>query len=317
MKTILFFIFTLSIFTQSHSQNNDFFKDNPVWYYNFYCCEIFACKEGWERFKVVGDTIIQGKTCKIIERCTKIKVVDFFGNIISGYDIGSRPDTYMYDTLGVIYEYYGENEEFKLALDFSKEVGDTIKYPLSNQWDCDTDSLVFVIEEKLLLQPDSIYSIKWQRIDNNDISFEFPWAFVHYSDRGPLINFTIAPNVDFDCNNGIECGTPYTSLSCFSNDSLESCHEFDNLFCDEIVLDIELRSKQSVSIFPNPVSDYLNIDGFENLSKLQVFDINGILLFEKQHRLNKIDLSTLTRGVYFIKLFDMNSTPITDIIIKN
>ena len=65
-----------------------------------------------------------------------------------------------------------------------------------------------------------------------------------------------------------------------------------------------------ISLYPNPVKDEFNIilNNF-NYSKLQIIDITGKILFEKNiNKLNNINISTVKfqNGIYFCKLFGDN-----------
>jgi hypothetical protein len=68
------------------------------------------------------------------------------------------------------------------------------------------------------------------------------------------------------------------------------------------------RDDKSVILFPNPSSNTLNISGLEKDALAEVYYINGKLLFSKQLNTNKIDISTLAKGVYFLKLSTTNGS---------
>lgn len=55
--------------------------------------------------------------------------------------------------------------------------------------------------------------------------------------------------------------------------------------------------------YPNPVHDILNIDDSELVRKVEIFDVDGRLLRTAQLIENKIDVSQLQTGVYFIRLY--------------
>ena len=67
-----------------------------------------------------------------------------------------------------------------------------------------------------------------------------------------------------------------------------------------------------ISIYPNPVSDILNIHGKRELRKpllAQVMDINGRLLLTGSSFRNDftMDVQTLQAGMYFLKLYNGNN----------
>ena len=70
-----------------------------------------------------------------------------------------------------------------------------------------------------------------------------------------------------------------------------------------------------VRIYPNPVTDYFEIETQSDIRAVNLFTINGqLILTEKQ---KKISISNLPKGVYLIKLEDENGNIFTKRIVKN
>jgi hypothetical protein len=69
---------------------------------------------------------------------------------------------------------------------------------------------------------------------------------------------------------------------------------------------IKEMSNNSVTLFPNPVTNELTIDNLNINSTISIFDLIGNLLFNKtvKSTIEKIDVSNLPNGVYSIKLID-------------
>ena len=67
-------------------------------------------------------------------------------------------------------------------------------------------------------------------------------------------------------------------------------------------------------IFPNPTDGMLNIDN-ENLEKIVLYDISGKIISEFAP-VSQIDLSTLTKGVYIIKLYSEKEITTNKIVIQ-
>ena len=61
-------------------------------------------------------------------------------------------------------------------------------------------------------------------------------------------------------------------------------------------------SKISISIFPNPASDYLQISNFEELtiSSIEIFDIAGNLISVFASDSTVLDISSFLPGSYFV-----------------
>lgn len=69
-------------------------------------------------------------------------------------------------------------------------------------------------------------------------------------------------------------------------------------------------------IYPNPVEDivYLQNLGNFNLSKIEIVDIKGHIVFEKTTSTNYLNLDKLSSGVYFLKCYSDNIVTIKQIL---
>ncbi len=61
------------------------------------------------------------------------------------------------------------------------------------------------------------------------------------------------------------------------------------------------NNDSKISIFPNPVKDYISIDTKAIIDAISIFDINGRQINSFEKVANKIDVSTIEKGVYFLK----------------
>jgi hypothetical protein len=74
------------------------------------------------------------------------------------------------------------------------------------------------------------------------------------------------------------------------------------------VATIEDLVDSQVSVYPNPFSDFIQIE-IEHESKLSIVSLNGEVLMNKTIQSSeKIDLSNLTNGMYIVKLVSENGT---------
>jgi len=72
-----------------------------------------------------------------------------------------------------------------------------------------------------------------------------------------------------------------------------------------------------VKIFPNPVQDFVNIESDKNFIAYEIIDESGKLILSKDYKGNKIDISNLKTGIYFITLKSLsNETNIVKFIKK-
>jgi hypothetical protein len=78
--------------------------------------------------------------------------------------------------------------------------------------------------------------------------------------------------------------------------------------------------ENKIRIFPNPASDIINVNFFNTIPKAKViiFNISGklILLKEIDDNFNQINISELSKGIYFMKI-ETNETTVTKKVIKN
>ena len=56
-----------------------------------------------------------------------------------------------------------------------------------------------------------------------------------------------------------------------------------------------------IELLPNPANDYINIKSSQEINKIEIYSILGIRLAEYQYS-NKIDISALPIGIYFLKI---------------
>ncbi|MDG1440424.1 MAG: T9SS type A sorting domain-containing protein, partial [Flavobacteriales bacterium] len=81
---------------------------------------------------------------------------------------------------------------------------------------------------------------------------------------------------------------------------------------------IDEKVNQSLNLYPNPTNDVLNFNGTNIFEYIQVIDNHGKVVLENNINSykGKLDLSYLTRGIYFVKAFS-NSGIIHKKIILN
>lgn len=84
---------------------------------------------------------------------------------------------------------------------------------------------------------------------------------------------------------------------------------------DGVLLGVSDQDIVSISIYPNPTSDFISIKGIENINSIKVYSILGAL--EKEvFNTNQIDISELSSGIHLIKIDNGTGTAFTEKIIK-
>ena len=84
----------------------------------------------------------------------------------------------------------------------------------------------------------------------------------------------------------------------------------DNIMVTDSVLSTSenLLSKNSVNIYPNPTSDYLNIKTDKKITEMTVYDISGKKVFSSNSSDRKIDVSQLAKGTYILTIKSADGT---------
>ena len=80
-------------------------------------------------------------------------------------------------------------------------------------------------------------------------------------------------------------------------------------------LSVASFQEKSVTIYPNPAQNILNINTNQPIENISITDINGRLVL-KQDYSSTIDISNISKGIYFLSLRLKNSTITKKIIIK-
>tara|TARA_A100000164_G_scaffold380013_1_gene426130 strand:+ start:3841 stop:6630 length:2790 start_codon:yes stop_codon:yes gene_type:complete len=164
----------------------------------------------------------------------------------------------------------------------------------------------------------------WQQIDTQGPIFT---SDLSYAPNSNTIFTTGASSgssgssVSFDGGyswTGIDVGTQHTAVEFIDeNTGWSGGFNFSatqgGIFVWEpIELSIEsLDMNESITFYPNPVSDFLNISYTKPITA-SVFDISGKLIIETNEK--KIDFSNLKSGIYFVEIQDDRKTKVIKII---
>lgn len=80
----------------------------------------------------------------------------------------------------------------------------------------------------------------------------------------------------------------------------------------------EIQSSEKATLYPNPVTNVLNIDAKEDISEIKVYNMAGQQVLSKEARSKnpKIDMSTLKAGVYVVEVTSDSNTTTHKVIKK-
>ena len=264
--------------------------DSAEWYYevqSLFGC--YPCYISYQNSKIVGDTIILSKECKILQKYNASEICDNMGNITE----------FIYEENNKVYWYNRILEHFTLLYDFSAKSGDS--------WE------IFVNSCSLIVNIDSISSLF---INNQDYRVQ------HVSDENHYFTGDIIENIGHTTSmfpkdiywvcQGVGCDSDFINgLRCYLiNDII--VYKKDENPCDttyQIFISIKENKCNSISFYPNPLRETLNID-IKNSGELysdelyyNLFNSTGTMikggLLPKSKSLN---LSGLKPGLYSIHL---------------
>ncbi len=176
----------------------------------------------------------------------------------------------------------------------------------------------FVKLDKINLKTDSVFHVEMnmnvyrpQAVENRIYLTEYPSYYDTGTDSLYMLGFyspfVIDHDTASDCifvyddvNKNILCYDDTTLINTFSLPKYLKMALWHN---EETTSISSLDFPGYCEIFPVPARDYINIDFPGIIDHLKVYSINGELLISKQiNGLNRINISTLPEGLYFIEI---------------
>ena len=123
-------------------------------------------------------------------------------------------------------------------------------------------------------------------------------------------------NIDLSFNTK-SSGTHYVEIRTRDNEFLN--HKYELLVGCDLTNNInQIESENKIKIYPNPVSDIINIqlESQEiNPYSIQIYDFIGALVYSENNITNnKLSLENLNTGIYFLKIETNNNTHFTKVI---
>ncbi len=93
-----------------------------------------------------------------------------------------------------------------------------------------------------------------------------------------------------------------------------------NLYLADCAVNIpgDYKENSTKNIYPNPTDDIINIEiGNINNATIEIYNISGRLVFSKEldSRIEKIDISGLSEGLFFVKVRQKNNISIEKLIV--
>ena len=103
------------------------------------------------------------------------------------------------------------------------------------------------------------------------------------------IDFSGNPNLSSICCDAEE--VVYMQNQCFQNNN------------DTVIVDSNCGGGSfKIAMYPNPVKDSLTFETNTNVSKVEIFSTNGLLVMKDETGSETIDMNSLKSGMYFIRV---------------
>lgn len=287
---LTFWLITLNFL---NLKSQDWASLGTEWYYTV---NYFGSSNiGYSKIESVGDTVIKGINCRILER--------------SELTCDLRPSReYMYEDGNKIYYYEFTRDTFNILYDFEVEEGDIIEYPL---WPgvIDFDSTYFV-------RVDSVKIIELNSIPLKHLFVSYSTDSTQFYGKDVIIEKIGSRTNLFPVESPI-CDGPYIrELRCYSDTEIGTL-EFVNVICDLVKTDSEGLKTQQIELYPNPVQDALKIKNVKSINKelveveLEIYTLEGKKIYAKKLALfsnqsEHINMSHLNRGFYVVRLIINN-----------
>ena len=82
-------------------------------------------------------------------------------------------------------------------------------------------------------------------------------------------------------------------------------------------LGVDSFNTNTISVFPNPVNDILTVKSKSNINKVEVYSVLGKKVLSNNLSSNTLNMESLSKGVYIVKLYQDNQAIGVKKIVKN
>ena len=211
------------------------------------------------------------------------------------------------------YFIYADYETECLLYDFSLEEGMIFEYRADLWWQ--------FREEFYVKQVDSI---EINGVQRKQITFTQAPPYDDYVIATWIEGIGSLAGLFYPCGGYFLTGSTKLLLCHFQNNELiykdssySMCH-YDNPedLMNDLSVSMYAISVDNYRIFPNPVDDILNISCLNNvISRIEILDISGKNVYSQIYK-ETVDVSSLSNGLYFLKVYGANEQVTVFKIIK-
>lgn len=269
-------------------------SENAEWYYEIQPMGgCFPCYVSFQNLKTQGDTIIQSKNCRILQRLNSLSICDNMGSV----------NEFIYQSNDTVFWYNKTLEEFTILYNFKANAGDSWEIFVNN---C---SFIVDVEEIDSVQLNGSYYNRLHISDENDY---FTGTII--ANIGHTTSF-FPRNIFWECE-GFGCDSDFIDgLRCYmQNDTLIYKRNTDECDTSYLITGIQKPIAKRFIVYPIPTGDYLNIntlDSFNNSNSVYYNLLNTKGQIVKRAKLTnstRIYVGNLIPGIYLFQLIDETST---------
>ncbi len=292
---------SLAFFTFYKLNAQEFAPLGSKWYYTIFE-NAFSPNESYLTIENIGDTIIQGKKCKILDE------IDYK----SGGNVYHFRYEYIYVSTDTVWR-LADDGKFYTVYNFSAKQGDSWiskSYDLARQKD---------VEFKVTV--DSITTIPINGKNLKKFKYKTEGNYLDYR-NGSILEFFGGTSFMFPFNYGFLDVDIRNGLRCYS-DPIYGNYNFGLVAeCDQITTKVnEIYTKTKMNIFPNPSTGNISIKVNKNFkdSYLNIYSIEGKLI-DKHHinsQVEKYNLDFKNPGIYLLELINNNYRAVEKVVVIN
>lgn len=285
-----FFTILLVLSTISTNAQN-FAPIGATWHYSYQT--INPNLISFEKIESVSDTTINGIICKILKIST------------------SNEANYVYSKNDSVFVYKGNS--FNLLYDFGANTGKTITLGSYYKTHNGLPLKMTIDSVKTILVSGQQRKVQFVTCGDGMI-IEFGGQVI----QGIGNTNYMFPTLDFAPDGPLRCYQE-TNSSLFIN-PYYTYGNWNKTDCEQLIVINSLpetETKKSISIFPNPTNNYLNVNGIELNSEYRIYDTTGRKVFQGVFvKSNTVDIQSLENGIYYIEINNIDLKTVRKFIKK-